>query len=65
MDELKNLKLYYANYLIDLKAEVDFECNKNDKQKDYLNIINRIELFEQNCYKSILKDIYVLSYVLL
>lgn len=56
MDELKNLKLYYANYFIDLKAEAVFECNKNDKQKDYLNIINRIELFEQNCYKSTSKE---------
>ncbi len=62
---LKNLKqifeiprLYIANYFIDLKSEIDLAFNKkliNDFNHEiktkWLEIINRINLFEKDCLK--------------
>ena len=62
-DELKsmclksNQRLYLADFFIDLKAQVDLVFEKLIKNNDetisnnYIEIINKIELFEQNCYK--------------
>lgn len=62
-DELKsmclksNQKLYLADFFIDLKAQVDLAFVKLIKNNDetisnnYIEIINKIELFEQICYK--------------
>ena len=46
-------KFHLANYFQDLKTKVDFVFNSeklNEKAK-YLEIINEIESFEQECYK--------------
>jgi hypothetical protein len=46
-------KFYLANYFQELKTKVDFVFNSeklNEKVK-YLEIINEIESFEQECYK--------------
>ena len=55
--ELKSIqshpKFYLANYFQELKTKVDFVFNSeklNEKAK-YLEIINEIESFEQECYK--------------
>ena len=61
MDKIKELKLmqkhpkfYLANFFSDLKRQVDltFALKQNEKQK-YLEIINKIELVEQECYNKI------------
>lgn len=57
LNELKMLmnipKLYLANYFIDLKTQVDLKYFNQEKFKDkYKKIINRIESFEQECYKN-------------
>ncbi len=46
-------KYHLANYFSDLKREVDliFNSIKLNEKDNYLEIINKIELFEQECYK--------------
>lgn len=48
----EHAKLYLANYIIDLKNEVDLEFSmKQEKNNNYMEIINGIEVFENDCYK--------------
>jgi len=61
IEELKSMqnypKLYAANYFEDLKNKVDLtfiaKDNENNEQDKYLEIINKIESFEQETYNKI------------
>lgn len=62
MEELKkelklmqtNPRFYLATYFDDLKREVDLEfALKLDKQDKYLEIISKIESFQQDCFEKI------------
>jgi len=56
INELKqmqqHLKLYLANFFGDLKRDVDLVyALKLEHKTKYLEIINQIEIYEQDCYK--------------